>query len=62
MRLGRGFRFTRDVLVAVKTSWAERKPYVFETPIGSQITQRKKSSIMMAMPNLKMLEYTLGGN
>jgi hypothetical protein len=45
----------------VKTSFAERKPYVFDTPIGSQIRHRKKSSIMIAIPNLKIPEYILGG-
>jgi hypothetical protein len=50
-----------DVQVIVKTSLADRKPYVFETPIGSHTAQRKKSSIMMAIPNLKIPEYILGG-
>jgi hypothetical protein len=45
----------------VKTSLAERNPYVFDTPMGSQITQRKKSNIRTAIPNLKILEYILGG-
>jgi hypothetical protein len=54
-------RFSQVIQVIVKTSLAERKPYVFETPIGSQTTQRKKSSIMIAIPNLKIPEYILGG-
>jgi len=40
----------------VQTSFAERKPYVLETPIGSQIKQRRKSIIMRPMENLKTEE------
>jgi hypothetical protein len=45
----------------VKTSFAERKPYVLETPIGSQMTHRKKSSMITMIPNLKIPEYIFGG-
>jgi hypothetical protein len=45
----------------VKTSLADRKPYVCETPTGSQMTQRMKSSIMMEIPNLNTPEYIFGG-
>jgi hypothetical protein len=45
----------------VNTSLALRNPYVLETPIGSQITQRKKSSIIRPTASLKMAEYIRGG-
>jgi hypothetical protein len=49
------------VHVMVKTSLAERKPNVLETPIGSHMTQRKKSSSRTPTETLKTAEYTLGG-
>jgi hypothetical protein len=36
-----------NVHVEVKTNFAERKPYVLWTAMGSQMRQRKKSSIRM---------------
>jgi hypothetical protein len=45
----------------VKTSLVERKPYVLETPIGSQITLRRKSTIKTMTPDLKIPEYIFGG-
>jgi hypothetical protein len=47
--------------VDVKTSFAGLKPYVFDTPIGSQMRQRKKSSIMRRTEKRKNLEYIRGG-
>jgi len=47
--------------VFVNTSFAERKIYVLETPMGSQIRQRKKSSIKMKREMRKTREYSRGG-
>jgi hypothetical protein len=50
-----------DLQVMVKTSFAERKPYVWETPMGSQIRQRKKSNIISNIEIRKNKEYRRGG-
>lgn len=50
-----------DVHVIVKTSLAERKPYVLCVAMGSQIKHRKKSTIINPTENLKTLEYHRGG-
>jgi len=40
----------------VNTSDADLKPYVLETPIGNQMMQRIKSSIIKKMERRKMRE------
>lgn len=44
------------IQLMVKTSLADRKPYVFETPIGSHIRHRKKSSMMIKIEKRKIAE------
>jgi hypothetical protein len=46
--------------VEVKTSFAERNPYVLDTPMGSQIRHRKKSIKQSAVANLSTNAYDLG--
>jgi len=55
------FRERMDIQVIVKTSLADRKPYVFETPMGNQMRHKKKSSIIKPRENLKTPEYSFGG-
>lgn len=43
--------------VVVNASLAVRNPYVLETPMGSQMTHNKKSSMIRKMENLKIREY-----
>jgi hypothetical protein len=50
-----------NVHVIVKTSLADRKPYVFETPMGNQMRHKRKSSIIKPTENLKTPEYHFGG-
>ena len=50
-----------DLQLIVKTSLADRKPYVFETPMGSHMRHRKKSSIKIKIEKRKTAEYNLGG-
>ena len=45
----------------VNTSLAVLNPYVLDAPIGSQITQSKKSTSIKPIVNLNMNEYNLGG-
>jgi ATP-dependent helicase/DNAse subunit B len=47
--------------VIVNTSLADLKPYVLDTPIGSQIKQRRKSTNIKHIENLNTFEYTRGG-
>lgn len=47
--------------VLVKTSFAEQKPYVLETPIGSNMMVRTKSNIMKTVDNRRKREYKRGG-
>ena len=45
----------------VNASLAVRKPYVRETPIGSQTTHNKKSTMYKRMENRNTPEYHFGG-
>lgn len=49
------------IQVEVNTSLADLKPYVFDTAMGSQMRQRKKSSMINSTDNLKILEYQRAG-
>jgi len=51
----------KDRHVVVNTSFAERNPYVFDTPMGSQMRQRRKSKKYNPTENLNTNEYSLGG-
>lgn len=51
----------RYLHVAVNTSLAERNPYVFDTPIGSQMRHSRKSTKYNPTENLNTNEYILGG-
>jgi len=56
LELGQGNTIRKNIQVIVKTSLAERKPYVLETPIGSQIRQNMKSTIISPIENLNTIE------
>lgn len=53
--------FSFNVHVEVKTNFAERNPYVLWTAMGSQIRQRKKSSMMMKSEKRNTALYHFGG-
>ena len=45
----------------MNTSFAVRNPYVLDTPMGSQMRHRRKSTKYNPTENLNTNEYILGG-
>ena len=60
-QLSDSFLLQDHVQVIVNTSFALRKPYVRDTPMGSHIMQSKKSTMYRNTENLKIVEYHRGG-
>jgi hypothetical protein len=49
------------ILVLVKTCFAERKPYVFDTPMGSHMRVTKKSGMIRNVERRRKGGYKRGG-